>query len=63
MGICTRNSDGPAMWCSTLRCAHPGWSFFNEIRNDYDFKRYALSVVQRGKTRRRRVARAMDAYC
>lgn len=27
-----------------------GWSFFNEIRNDYDFKRYALSVVQRGKT-------------
>lgn len=27
-----------------------GWSFFNEIRNDYDFQRYALSVVPRGKT-------------
>ena len=25
-----------------------GWSFFNEIRNDYDFKRYALSIVPRG---------------
>lgn len=27
-----------------------GWSFFNEIRSDYDFHRYALSVVPRGKT-------------
>jgi hypothetical protein len=27
-----------------------GWSFFNEIRNDYDWQRYALSVVPRGKT-------------
>jgi len=27
-----------------------GWSFFNEIRNDYDFQRYTLSVVPRGKT-------------
>lgn len=27
-----------------------GWSFFNEIRNDYDFQRYALSLVPRGKT-------------
>lgn len=28
----------------------PGWSFFNEIRTDYDFHRYALSIVPRGKT-------------
>jgi type IV secretory pathway TraG/TraD family ATPase VirD4 len=28
-----------------------GWSFFNEIRNDYDFKRYALSIVPRGKAK------------
>lgn len=27
-----------------------GWSFFNEIRNDYDFQRYALSLVPLGKT-------------
>lgn len=27
-----------------------GWSFFNEIRNDFDYDRYALSVVARGKT-------------
>ncbi len=27
-----------------------GWTFFNEIRNDYDFHRVALSVVPRGKT-------------
>lgn len=27
-----------------------GWSFFNEIRSDYDWQRYALSVVPRGKT-------------
>lgn len=27
-----------------------GWSIFNEIRKDYDFDRYALSVVPRGKT-------------
>ncbi|MCX7116924.1 MAG: type IV secretion system DNA-binding domain-containing protein [Legionellales bacterium] len=27
-----------------------GWSFFNEIRNDYDFHRYALSIVPRGRT-------------
>ena len=27
-----------------------GWSFFNEIRADYDFHRYALSLVPRGKT-------------
>lgn len=26
-----------------------GWSFFNEIRNDYDFERYALSVIPRGE--------------
>lgn len=28
-----------------------GWSFFNEIRNDFDFERYALSLVPRGQTR------------
>lgn len=27
-----------------------GWSFYNEIRGDYDFHRYALSLVPRGKT-------------
>lgn len=27
-----------------------GWSFFNEIRADYDWQRYALSVVPRGST-------------
>ncbi|MBA4289108.1 MAG: type VI secretion protein [Pseudomonas sp.] len=27
-----------------------GWSFFNEIRADYDFHRYALSLVPRGQT-------------
>lgn len=27
-----------------------GWSFYNEIRNDYDYKRYALSLVPRGKS-------------
>jgi len=27
-----------------------GWSFYNEIRNDYDYKRYALSIVPRGKS-------------
>src|SRR5690606_5100869 len=27
-----------------------GWSFFNEIRNDYDYKRYALSIVPRGQS-------------
>lgn len=27
-----------------------GWSFFNEIRNDYDFERYALSIVPRGQS-------------
>jgi len=27
-----------------------GWSFFNEIRGDYDFHRYALSLVPRGRT-------------
>jgi hypothetical protein len=27
-----------------------GWSFFNEIHSDYDFKRYALSIVPRGKS-------------
>lgn len=26
-----------------------GWSFFNEIRNDYDFERYALSLVPLGE--------------
>lgn len=26
------------------------WSFFNEIRYDYDFKRFALSVVPRGQS-------------
>lgn len=25
-------------------------SIFNEIRNDYDFERYALSLVPRGQT-------------
>jgi type IV secretory pathway TraG/TraD family ATPase VirD4 len=28
----------------------PGWDFFNEIRSDYDFERYALSVVGEGTT-------------
>lgn len=28
-----------------------GWTFYNEIRNDYDFKRYALSLVPRGQTK------------
>ncbi len=28
----------------------PGWNFFNEIRNDYDYQRYALSVVGQGNT-------------
>lgn len=28
----------------------PGWDFFNEIRADYDFERYALSVVGEGAT-------------
>ena len=27
-----------------------GWSFFNEVRNDYDFKRLSLSIVPRGQT-------------
>lgn len=27
-----------------------GWKFYNEIRNDYDFQRYALSLVPRGQT-------------
>lgn len=27
-----------------------GWTFFNEIRNDYDFERYALSLVPRGQS-------------
>lgn len=27
-----------------------GWTFFNEIRSSYDFYRYALSIVPRGKT-------------
>ena len=27
-----------------------GWSFFNEIQNEYDYHRYALSIVPRGKT-------------
>ncbi|CAB3802733.1 Coupling protein TraD [Paraburkholderia ultramafica] len=27
-----------------------GWSFFNEIRADYDFHRYAMSIVPVGKT-------------
>jgi hypothetical protein len=27
-----------------------GWSFYNEIRGDYDFHRYALSLVPRGRT-------------
>ncbi|WP_244832509.1 type IV secretion system DNA-binding domain-containing protein [Caballeronia sp. TF1N1] len=27
-----------------------GWSFFNEIRSDYDFHRYALSIVPLGRT-------------
>lgn len=27
-----------------------GWSLFNEIENEYDFKRYALSIVPRGRT-------------
>jgi type IV secretory pathway TraG/TraD family ATPase VirD4 len=28
-----------------------GWSFFNEIRNPYDFRRYTLSLIPRGQTR------------
>lgn len=28
-----------------------GWSFFNEIRNEYDFKRLSLSVVPRGQSK------------
>jgi type IV secretory pathway TraG/TraD family ATPase VirD4 len=28
-----------------------GWTFFNEIRKDYDFKRFALSLVPRGQTK------------
>lgn len=28
-----------------------GWSFFNEIRKDYDFHRYALSLVPLGETK------------
>lgn len=27
-----------------------GWSFFNEIRSEYDFHRYALSIVPMGRT-------------
>jgi hypothetical protein len=27
-----------------------GWTFFNEIRRDFDFQRYSLSLVPRGKT-------------
>lgn len=27
-----------------------GWTFFNEIKADYDFHRYALSLVPRGQT-------------
>ena len=27
-----------------------GWSIFNEIRDDYDFHRYALSLVPRGRS-------------
>jgi type IV secretory pathway TraG/TraD family ATPase VirD4 len=27
-----------------------GWSFFNEIRADFDYHRYALSLVPRGRT-------------
>jgi hypothetical protein len=26
-----------------------GWSFFNEIRNEYDFKRYTLSIIPKAK--------------
>lgn len=26
-----------------------GWSFFNEIRNDFDFERYALSIIPLGE--------------
>ncbi len=27
-----------------------GWSFYNEIRGGYDFHRYTLSLVPRGRT-------------
>lgn len=27
-----------------------GWSIFNEIRHDYDFKRFALSLIPKGET-------------
>lgn len=27
-----------------------GWTFYNEIRNDYDYRRYSLSLVPRGKS-------------
>jgi len=28
----------------------PGWSIFNEIRQTYDFKRFALSLIPRGRS-------------
>jgi type IV secretory pathway TraG/TraD family ATPase VirD4 len=28
----------------------PGWSIFNEIRGPYDFKRFSLSLIPRGKS-------------
>lgn len=28
----------------------PGWSIFNEIRQTYDFKRFAISLIPRGKS-------------
>jgi len=28
-----------------------GWTFFNEIRAEYDFKRFPLSLVPRGQTK------------
>lgn len=28
----------------------PGWGIFNEIRNAYDFKRFAISLIPRGKS-------------
>ena len=32
-----------------------GWSFFNEIRKDYDFSRFSLSLVPRGQTKEEEV--------
>lgn len=55
--ICDPNGDLVSkFWRPGDRILNPydtrseGWSFYNEIRNDYDYKRYALSLVPRGKS-------------